>query len=236
MQHLGECTRSLCRRLTNNMNPNDKIREQILEYFYDRNANATSRMGKKGSAIKVSAVKSELKDRYGLSQKEVMSNLTYLIDNGWIKTIDVQKTINVKGNLIPQVTTFYEIDATGIDKIEGGSQFEPRARFEGINITATGQNIITLGDGNVVNAEFTELHQALGELKDAITASDELEERDKLDVVVDIESIRDQLAKSQPDKPMLKSLWGGLQRIATVSGAADAFGKATALIGPLIGV
>src|SRR5580704_2308251 len=33
-----------------------------------------------------------------------------------------------------------------------------RDRFEGIKIEATGQNIITLGDGNQVNAQF----QALG--------------------------------------------------------------------------
>ena len=43
------------------MNPNDEIRRQILRYFYDRNANATSRMGKKGSAVKISDVRRELK-------------------------------------------------------------------------------------------------------------------------------------------------------------------------------
>ncbi len=40
------------------MNPNDLIRKQILQYFYDRNAGATSKMGKKGSSIKISDVKS----------------------------------------------------------------------------------------------------------------------------------------------------------------------------------
>ena len=47
------------------MNPNDNIREQILQYFYDRNAAATSRTGKKGSAVKISDVKRELKQRHG---------------------------------------------------------------------------------------------------------------------------------------------------------------------------
>ena len=39
------------------MNPNDRIREQILQYFYDRNAAATSKTGKKGSGVKISDVK-----------------------------------------------------------------------------------------------------------------------------------------------------------------------------------
>jgi hypothetical protein len=45
-------------------NPNDEIRAQILRYFYDRNAGATSRYGKKGSAVKISYVKKELKSAH----------------------------------------------------------------------------------------------------------------------------------------------------------------------------
>ena len=50
------------------MNPNDNIRKQILQYFFDRNAAATSRAGKKGSAVKISDVKRELKERHALKQ------------------------------------------------------------------------------------------------------------------------------------------------------------------------
>jgi hypothetical protein len=39
------------------MNPNDEIRHKILRYFYDRNASATSRQGKEGSAVKISVAK-----------------------------------------------------------------------------------------------------------------------------------------------------------------------------------
>ena len=49
---------------------------------------ATSRYGKKGSAIKISDVKRELKARHELTQPQVMANLTYLIDRGWIKTVE----------------------------------------------------------------------------------------------------------------------------------------------------
>jgi hypothetical protein len=61
-------------RLTNN-----EIRTIMLQYFYDRNKDATSARGKKGSAVKISDVKKELKAARGLTQQEVQSNLTYLI-------------------------------------------------------------------------------------------------------------------------------------------------------------
>ena len=61
-----------------------EIRQLVLDYFYARNKNATSMSGKKGAAVGIRDVKSELKDLHGLSQKDVTSNLTYLISQGWI--------------------------------------------------------------------------------------------------------------------------------------------------------
>ena len=124
-----------------------------------------------------------------------MSNLTYLIDRGWVKTVEIEKTVRVKGGTVPSTVTWYEIAAPGIEKIEGESEFTPRERYAGINISATGSNVIQLGDGNIVNAEFSELHAKLQTLKQAISESKSLPEGDKLDIAVDIESLKDQLAK-----------------------------------------
>jgi len=63
---------------------NTEIRRIMLRYFYDRNKNATSARGKKGSAVKISDVKRELKASHSLAQSEVQSNLTYLISQGWV--------------------------------------------------------------------------------------------------------------------------------------------------------
>ena len=217
------------------MNPNDRIREQILQYFYDRNSAATSRTGKKGSGVKISDVKRELKKRHGLKQPQVMSNLTYLIDNEWVKTFDIQKTVTVRRGTVPSTTTFYEVTAKGIDRIEGGSQFEPRSRYAGISITATGSNIITLGDGNVVNSEFNDLHRALGDLKDAITSNQVLDESQKLNFAVDVESIRDQLAKPEPNRGVIRQLWGTLENLATIEGLTAGVARVHELLSPLLG-
>jgi len=216
------------------LNPNDKIRKQILRYFYERNDSATSRFGKKGSAVKISDVKRELKERFELSQAQVVSNLTYLIDQGWVKTVDIQKTVTVKGGTIPSTVTWYEIAAPGIDAFESSSDFQQAARYEGININATGNNIITLGDGNVVNAKFEELHHSLTNLKTAIAGSTSLSEEQKLDLSVDVESIKDQLAKTKPDKTIIGHIWSGLEKAAAVAGLVEAIERVRPLIQSLI--
>lgn len=216
-------------------NPNDQIRNQILRYFYDRNANATSRFGKKGSAVKISDAKRELKARHGLTQQQVMSNLTYLIDRGWVKTIDQEKTVKVKGGTVPSVVTWYEIAAPGIEKIEGESEFQPKERYAGINITATGSNVIALGDGNVVNAQFATLHSELNALKEAIAQSESLTEAQKLDVSVDIESIKDQLAKAQPNRAIIRTLWQSVENVVTAANLVEYGSRIAPYIAALLG-
>jgi hypothetical protein len=150
---------------------NTDIRRIMLEYFYNRNKNATSARGKRGSAVKISDVKKDLKADHGLTQQEVQSNLTYLISQGWVEEDTVEKSFTAPGGtIIPSSTSYYKITAPGIDKIEGPGEFT-MPKFHGIKIEATGQNIITLGDGNQINAKFSALGQALAELRDAITQS-----------------------------------------------------------------
>ena len=81
---------------------NNEIRRIMLQYFYDRNKNATSARGKRGSAVKISDVKKELKATHGLTQQEVQSNLTYLICQGWVEEDAVEKTFTApRGNSYP---------------------------------------------------------------------------------------------------------------------------------------
>lgn len=114
---------SVAKAKTPSRTDND-IRAIMLHYFYDRNKNATSARGKKGSAIKISDVKSELKASHSLSQQEVQSNLTYLISQGWVDEQAVEKSFTAPGGtVIPSSTSFYQISAAGIDKIDGPGEF-----------------------------------------------------------------------------------------------------------------
>jgi len=216
------------------MNPNDQIRQQILRYFYDRNKSATSHYGKKGSAVKISDAKRDLKTLHELTQSEVVSNMTYLIDKGWINKQDVEKTVKVRGGTIPSVVAWYEISAAGIDKIEGESEFKTGPKYSGINISATGQNVITLGDGNIVNAQYAALHTELELLREAVVKSPRLKEEQKVDVVADIETVKEQLAKTQPNRKVLSHLWTAIEVAVTGAGMVDLVHRITPLIAGLL--
>src|SRR5207244_6774782 len=98
-----------------------------------------------------------------------MSNLTYLLDRGWVKKHEIQKTVFVNGGTIPATATWYRNSAAGIDKIEGGSEYEPKERYEGINVTATGKNATHLGEGNVGKAQVFGMREHLHKLKTQTT-------------------------------------------------------------------
>jgi hypothetical protein len=134
------------------------------------------------------------------------------------------------GTTVPSTVTWYEISSAGIDKIEGDSEFQHNSRYAGINITATGQNIVALGDGNVIHVNNARLDEELQALKREIAASSDLSEAEKLDATVDIETLRDQLAKEKPDKTIVGHVWKRIEQIATINDFSDALGK----VGPLI--
>jgi hypothetical protein len=210
---------------------NNEIRTIMLRYFYDRNGNATSTRGKKGSSVKISDVKRELRTSHELTQQEVQSNLTYLISQGWVKEDVVEKSYTApSGTVIPSTTHFYTITAPGIDKIEGPGEFT-MPKFHGIKIEATGQNIITLGDGNQVNAKFGELGQSLSELRSAITSS-EAQESTKLELVADIDTIQSQLAKAEPNLTIMKAAWEVIKGAAAINGCTVLVHKIAGLLAP----
>jgi hypothetical protein len=88
-------------------------------------------------------------------------------------------------------------------------------------IQATGENVITLGDGNVVNVRNEGPFQQLSRLKDLITDSDAVSEDTKMDVAVDTKTLKTQLAKHDPDKQIVERLWQRISSVADVAGLAS---------------
>ena len=132
------------------------------------------------------------------------------------------------GTIIPSTTNFYTITAVGIDKIEGPGEFT-MPKFHDIKIEATGQNIITLGDGNQIDAKFGDLGQSLAQLRTAITAS-QVPESTKLEFVADIDTIQSQLAKPEPNSTIIKSAWEVVKGAAVINGCTALVAKVAGLL------
>lgn len=207
----------------------DEIREMILQFFYERAKNATSLRGKKGSFLKMKDVKAGLKAKYGFKDNQIIGNLTYLLGQGWVKEEIEKKSFTTKGGvaLTPE-TRYYSITPAGTDRIEGPSRFTPK-RFEGINIEAMG-SVVTIGDGNQINVKFQEAAQKLSELRNAVAKADELSDEVKLEIVTDIDSIQDQLAKPKPNSTVVQTLWDSIQKAAAVGTLANLVYKVTPFI------
>lgn len=214
----------------------DEIRELILRYLHERNQNATSRRGKTtGAAVTISIMRKDLKTQHGLTVQEVHSNLTYLESMGWVEDKPLAKSFATKGGgVVPAATSYYIITAAGIDRIGGPSMFT-RDRFQGIKIDATGQNIITLGDGNQVDAKFQALGESLSELRRAIRDSDQIDDSRKLELVVDVDTLQTQLARPTPDATIIGRLWEGINRAASLAGLAQAAAQVAPFIARIIG-
>jgi hypothetical protein len=91
-----------------------------------------------------------------------------------------------------------------------------------------------VGDGNVVNAKFTELSYALDDLDQAIADSRQLTDEQKLDAAGDISAIRAQVAKKHPNPSVIRGAWEGLKALPVFGNAADAVAKVGKLVSDLL--
>jgi hypothetical protein len=212
-----------------------EIRRIVHKYFYDRNKVGTSMRGKKGVSAKISVVKAELKASHGLSRDEVTRAVAYLIDQGWVTTDEIHKTFTTRqGTAMPSSVLYYRIKAAGVDKTEGEGEYT-MPKFHGININATGQNIITLGDNNQVDAKFESIANKLIELKDAVRKAVDVNDSVKVSIIADVDTMESQLAKPEPNRTVLRAIWAGIENITTASSLAANVAAIAPVLMPLLG-
>lgn len=209
----------------------DEIREIILKFFYEVHKRAAT---PKKMRLKISEVKSSLKDR-GLKSNEIISNLEYLIQTGWILKEEETTQIRTKKGLFPSKATYYKASDQTVNYFEGASRFQRVEKsYSGINITNI-QGVVTLGDENtIVNVQYPDLYRELALLSGVIRKSSPLSDEEKLNYTSEIETIKAQLSKTQPDRDIISKSWERLRPLATVAGIASFFEKVGILIGGLV--
>jgi hypothetical protein len=213
------------------MNPNDNHRDEILRFLYDRHQTAR---GITAIPIGIQDLRREMKSRYAMKQSEVASNLDYLIQVGWVRPeVKSRSFVTAKGMILPREQTKYKISEVGINHLESASMFKRPHAANHVNITNV-KGVTVVGDGNVVNAKFTELASVLDELEEAIAESRQLADEQKLDAAGDISAIRAQVAKKNPSSSVIRGAWEGLKALPVVGNAADAVTRVGKLLSDLL--
>jgi len=210
----------------------DEIRKKILEYLYKVHRRARSL---KSVRVSIGRLKKDLK-KLGLKEQEIVDNLDYLIQSRWV-TVENEETEfkTPRGFTKKQVKPYYKISDIGINYFEGPSEFQRVSKsFSGINITNI-QGVTVVGDQNaVVNTQYLDLYRKLSLLSEAVRGSAQLSDKEKLEFVTEIETIKDQLAKPLPDKNIIRLAWNKLKPLATVSGLITLFKQVAEAIGGLL--
>jgi hypothetical protein len=212
-------------------NPDDAIRDAILRHLHAIHQQAKS-PGK--AAIGIRDLRAALKATRGFKQQEVGSNLDYLVQKGWVTEVKIERYFTTpKGTRQNSEQVKYKISNIGLDKLQRASLYQKTPLTTGINITNV-HGVTVVGDGNVVNTNFTDLSRVLNELKSEVQANTTINDEKKLAVVADIDTIQSQLQSPKPNKSVIGMLWGGIEKIVTAAGLVDVATKAGAFIGPLL--
>ena len=213
------------------MNPNDDRRDKILRFLYDRHHAAK---GITAIPIGIMDLRRAMKQLYGMKQAEVSSNLDYLIQVGWVKAeVKSRSFVTPGGMMLPREQTKYKISELGINHLEAASVFKKPEAASQVNITNV-QGVTVVGDGNIVNARFTELASALDDLDHAVASSRNLTDEQKLDAAGDISAIRAQAAKKNPNPSVIRAAWQGLKALPVLGNAAVAVAKVGELLTSLL--
>jgi len=212
-------------------NPNDAIRDAILRHLYRLHRTAR---GPKGVGTKIRELQSATK-KLGIGRADVISNLDYLVQKGWVREVVTPRSYTTPGGMTQQseVRT-YKISDVGIDKLEGASAYRREEHFSRINVANVG-GVTIIGDGNVVNTEFTDLSRALAELEKALVESSGLSDEQKLNIAADIGSLQSQLSKPTPNRQVIRTVWSGIEKAVTAAGFVEIVQKVSNLLSSLLG-
>lgn len=199
----------------------DKIKQQALDTL--NHFRITARSINK-VAVGIRDIQHYAKEQFGLKQQEVIVSLDYLIQYGWVDEV-IEKREFKKGNtIIPTESSKYKLSAQGITLYDSESVYNSLNRYSGINIENIG-GVVVVGNNNVVNNKYRDLFTSLDTLENQIKLSDKLSDENKLNASADLQTVKDQLSKSQPNKSIIDIALKGLSIAASLSGASELLEK-----------
>lgn len=204
----------------------DSPRYKILKFLYEKHKKAR---GPKAVALGIREIQRAMR-LHGVKSYDVVSNLDYLLQRGLIKKdLEIRTFTTPRGNTRQAEKPTYKISDFGIDMFEDDSDFKSGDSLAGFNLTSLG-GITVIGSGNVLNLSWPDLLASLADLERALRTESDLSEESRLTAIADIKSIQTQLSSPKPDLTVIRSLWSGVERMATTAGVVDLVSKIAQLM------
>lgn len=208
----------------------DEIRQKVLLFLAERRKSAR---GRDALSSKISEIKSGLRPE-GIGQNEVVRNLEYLVEHGWVREETINRPYTTpRGFQVPSEKHLYKLSDIGIRFTEGESAFDRSEVYSGININNV-SGVVVVGSNNIVRNEFIDVVRELNRLESAVKMSDQLTDEQKVNVQADIQTAKNQLAKSQPERDILRTVVEGISFVGALPGVAEVFHAAKTAIEKLL--
>jgi hypothetical protein len=168
-----------------------------------------------------------------ITDEQVLQAVDYLYGAGLLKRSQETSTIKMATSnrygtsrrtpaqpSFKHTNYFYVLTNKAVDELEGETEYskKPFQPLQNIQINATNSAVVLGNNNNVINKSV--LFEHLNQLQQVISESEQMSIEERQDIAGDIESLKQQLAKPNPNEGIMKSLWTSIGRAADIAGAA----------------
>jgi len=208
-------------------NPNDPLRQAILEYLYELHLRHT---GSRGHETEGRPLTESIRKRTGAPLEVVASNLHYLVASGFVGVREVPRFLSDKTQVDPR--RLYSIAGPGIIRMEGKSEFVVQEAPRDVTVFNR-DGVVTVGSDNTVTVGQSALPAILTALAEIIAANREISDLARQNALGDLETVRAQASKAKPDMGIINTAWEGVKIATTAREAAGLLQQAAAILGLL---
>lgn len=206
-----------------------EIRRAVLEVMNKQRKEATH---EREIRMHISQIERELHHAgYQLEDAQVMQAVDYLYAAKMLKRTQESKTIklnpgrsssrySVGNGSFKHTDYFYTLTVRAIDELEGETEYSHKSfvPLQYIQINNSNAPVIVGSNNNVTNN--VSIFNQLDELEQIISESADISVEQRQDAASDIESLKQQLAKPNPNSQVIDLLWTNIGRMADLAGAA----------------
>lgn len=207
-----------------------EVRKAVLEVM---NKQRKSARQEHEIRMQLFQIESELrKAGFQIDEKQVNQAVDYLTSAKMIKQAKETKTVKMavsssfsrfrpSNSSFKHTDFYYTLNHRAIDELEGETEYskKPFAPLQNVTVNTTNAPVI-FGSNNIVS-NHVQLFSQLDELQQKISDSKKLSVEDRQDAASDIESVKQQLAKPNPNHSVINTLWAGIGKAADLAGASS---------------